>query len=146
MPAERGAEYGWCLPGTSSLKTGGMGAWGGGGHVIGKGQFPPATGGCLETASDGLVLMASGSWPGAGEAEKPAPVASWTKRHVALAESSPWSYAPSGFPAPCCYKCALWPGPLGTSAAPNTGSEEDRWHRLGHHDVGLLISSNAGGR
>lgn len=38
------------------------------------------TGGYHEIQSDG---MAAGSWHRAGEAEKPAPVARWTKRHVA---------------------------------------------------------------
>lgn len=38
------------------------------------------TGGYHEIQSDG---MAAGSWHRAGEAEKPALVARWTKRHVA---------------------------------------------------------------
>lgn len=117
----------------------------GGCHVIGKGQFPPATGGCHETRSDGMVLMASGSQHGAGEAEKTAPVASRTKRHVMPAGSSPWPPCPLGVSCTVfAIECTLWPGLLGSNVDPSTGSEEDRCHVLGHHDVGLLVSSEAG--
>lgn len=49
--------------GTSSLRPGGTGVYVGC-HVVGEGQFPPVTGGCLKPnqKTHGMVLMASGSW------------------------------------------------------------------------------------
>lgn len=110
---------------------------------MGRGNFHLQLGAAMKP--DRMVLMASGSWHSAGEAEKPAPVASRTKRHVMPAGSLPWPPCPLGVSCTVfAIECALWPRLLGSNVDPSTGSEEDRCHVLGHHDVGLLVSSEAG--
>lgn len=100
---ERRSTHDGSWPGSHSLRTEGVGDRYGGASWLGRGNFNLRLGAAMKPNPEahGTVLMSSGSWLGAGCAEKPAPVASWAKRHILPAGSLPWPLYPLGFPALC---------------------------------------------